>query len=592
MSKAPSVAKFKTPTCVLCRQRKLRCDGESPCGPCSRARTLVVCTFIPKTSGQLRSELPKGAACISCRQRKRRCDGILPCRTCTAASRAHECEYRDRPNRRGFLAEQDRRSLPDGASTCTSRSANTSPSYTPGYSSSRDLPPETEHTDSRFNLFLPSPGSSGLFNIYANDRPLSMSGGSSVANSFAFPYLPTGGNTSSIAFREVSLERASELFSVRNLFLDHCWHYGLNVTAEKRDALSRGDTSGALVAPVLVNICQLLGYLLANHSQSEIWQYFQGQTEDEAHQARITFDFLDRRDSRLDPEPSLQAYALLVLYYGMKGDIVMHTKTWTKLGDLIARDMAALGLDDIPSLDHTTQLDFSSYPRGTGQEALSTFSMIIFLELGRTLVWKLPPSLDPQILAKFRQLATRHRTGTEMNFMRAKSNLFLFDSRQLVTELGRSELGQPPSAAWSRRYWILIREIHTHLNVLNMPLLEVSVIHEAQVLTLKICIIFALAALIDLYAVFSPFQSEARSKHCATVEEMAAVCSVFSGRDFQYLDSGLGLCWSLALRPIFHDPDAQAAVARSQAGYQSALDIIRECRRGLSQATPYVQMEI
>ncbi|KAJ7667021.1 hypothetical protein B0H17DRAFT_1089355, partial [Mycena rosella] len=577
MSKAPaSVTRFKTPTCVLCRQRKLRCDGENPCGPCSRARTLVVCTFIPKIAGQLRSELPKGAACISCR-----CDGILPCRTCTAASRAHECEYRDRANRRVCATDQDVLSLPDGASTHTSRSANTSLFYMPGYSSSLDLPPDTERTGSRFSLFLPSPGSSGL---PASNRPLSMSGGSSAANSSAFPHLLTRGYTSSIAFRDTSLERASEF---RNLFLDHCWHYGLNVTAEKRDALSRGDTSGALVPPVLVNVCQLLGYLLANHSQSETWQYFQGQTEGEVDQARITFEILDRQDSRVDPEPALQAYALLVLYYGMKGDIVMFTTTWTKLRDLIARDMAALGLDDIPSLDRTTQLDFSSYPRGSGQEALSTFSQIIFLELGRTLVWKLPPSLDPSILVKFRQLVAMHRTGTEMNFMRAKSNLFLFDSRQLVTELGRSEPGQPPSAAWSKRYWILIHNIHTHLNALNMPLLEVSFIHEAQVLTLKICIIFALAGLIDLYAVFAPFQSEPRLKHCEAVKKMAAVCGMFSGRDFQYLDSGLGLCWSLALRPIFDNPEAQAAVARSHAGYQPALNIILECRRRLSQATPY-----
>ncbi|KAJ7327930.1 hypothetical protein DFH08DRAFT_884213 [Mycena albidolilacea] len=69
----PTIVRFKTATCILCRQRKLRCDGGSHCGPCSRTKTPVVCTYVPRTSGQLRSELPKGGACLPCRRRKRVC---------------------------------------------------------------------------------------------------------------------------------------------------------------------------------------------------------------------------------------------------------------------------------------------------------------------------------------------------------------------------------------------------------------------------------------------------------------------------------------------------------------------------------------
>lgn len=102
-------------------------------------------------------------------------------------------------------------------------------------------------------------------------------------------------------------------------------------------------------------------------------------------------------------------------------------------------------------------------------------------------------------------------------------------------------IGQTPSPTWFKRYWTLIDNIQALLNLLNMPLLQVSFIHEAQVLTLKICITFTLGALVDLYAVFAPYQSEPRSKHCDAVKEMAAVCSTFSLGDYQYLDCGLGV---------------------------------------------------
>jgi hypothetical protein len=103
----------------------------------------------------------------------------------------------------------------------------------------------------------------------------------------------------------------------RKLFLDHSWQYGLNVTPEKRDALSRGDTSGIIVHPVLVDVCQLLGYLLANHASSETWVYFQGQTDGKAEQALIIFCVLQSPDSKLDLGTEIQVYSLLLLYYVM-----------------------------------------------------------------------------------------------------------------------------------------------------------------------------------------------------------------------------------------------------------------------------------
>ncbi|KIP05149.1 hypothetical protein PHLGIDRAFT_164926 [Phlebiopsis gigantea 11061_1 CR5-6] len=62
-------------TCLACRTRKMRCDGATPeCGPCSRARKPLNCTYSDKSLIQRDTNLlPKGAACLPCRRKKKVC---------------------------------------------------------------------------------------------------------------------------------------------------------------------------------------------------------------------------------------------------------------------------------------------------------------------------------------------------------------------------------------------------------------------------------------------------------------------------------------------------------------------------------------
>jgi small basic protein len=69
----------------------------------------------------------------------------------------------------------------------------------------------------------------------------------------------------------------------------------------------------------------------------------------------------------------------------------------------------------------------------------------------------------------------------------------------------------------------------------------VSFIHEAQVYTLKTCIIIALAALAQLYSLFAPFQPESERKYKDVIDEIANTMNMFVGKDFQYLDTTLGV---------------------------------------------------
>ncbi|KAJ7501840.1 hypothetical protein B0H11DRAFT_689630 [Mycena galericulata] len=422
------------PTNFLVAPRFERCDGESPCAPCTRARTRVVCNYIPRTVGELRSEIPKGGACVSCRQRKRRCDGNLPCQTCKTACRPQECQYLDKSSRRGPKPASshhdngDHRTSPDGASTSPSSwSTNNSPAHTPDYSVQLELAPySTDDTISSFVNFQVSLSEMDDFST-ANDSHLGPS---------AFPH-PTGADGAlddrSCADKILRLsdlphldshipnlglspphdnvDRAAELFAIRNLFLDHCWQFGLNGTAEQLDALSRGDTSGAVVHPILVNICQLFGYLVAQQSHSETWLYLQSHPTEldaaEQAQARAIFHTLHAhgRQTRLDPVTSMQVYALLALYYTMRGDLELAVELVRKLGGIVIHSLDHMLL----CLEYTPlagpPLHLSCYPQGPVQEAQSAFSGMVWVDVARSLVLKCPLLLDPSILTTFRRLA-------------------------------------------------------------------------------------------------------------------------------------------------------------------------------------------
>ncbi|KAJ6553152.1 hypothetical protein B0H19DRAFT_1155796 [Mycena capillaripes] len=595
----PTTVKFKTSTCVLCRQRKLRCDGGNPCGPCSRARTLVVCTYVSKAFGQLRSEPRKGGACSSCRQRKRRCDGSL----------CLQDKPRARKSKHAELTYQDRLSADaSGASMTSSRSTNPSQPYTPEYSASIDLPSTSAEDEFDIRSLLGFyPAESESSSLYLT--PTSNHWLPGVYSESAVPGVPEytpsdkfAVNCPSRSLHPVgfspepapALDRTAELFELRQLFLAHSWHYGLNVTEEKRDALSRGDTSGLFVHPILVNISQLLGYHLVRRLQSETLHYCRGPTAGrEAEQAMQIFEILQAEESMMDPTTTMHVYNLLAVYYTLNRDLAMFAQLFNKLGALMLYSHTAY---DNLVLDVSSQVDQPSCsPQGMVDEARSAFSATIFLQLGVSLARKTPPVLDASFLVKFRKLAAMHRWDTELNFMRARSALFVYDARRLVAKWEKSEFGDRLSGTmWSNCYWDLIEDVHAYLKVVNTPLIEVSFIHVAQVFTLKTCIIIALATLANLYALFAPIQPESERKHKEVIEEIASMTTMFLEKDFQYLDTTLMVCWGVALRPLLGaEPfpkwdEVSAVIAPPKGGSSASLSIIRKCFQRISLATPCI----
>ncbi|KAJ7610117.1 hypothetical protein FB45DRAFT_942775 [Roridomyces roridus] len=564
------VGNIKNPPCTLCRKRKVRCDGLSPCTRCLRAKTPVICTFIAEPVNDRRPQLPKGAACLPCRKRKRRCDGNVPCQGCKS-SRLEDCRYQydfwteELSTKPIWRVEKE---------TCV---ANASPQR-------QDLDRNSDTSDDISTVL------DFRLQCRRNSGPVEPTPGTLY---FVFNSTPMYGTPSA---RVSPLCLTNELYSLRNTFLAHCWQYGLNVTLEKREALSRGETLG-IIHPALVNICQLVGYFLA---MPGTWIAKWGLTEGEATEARAVSRVLDSPGSsvvHLDATTSMQLHTLFNMYYAIKGD---DTRRVT-----LAHRMQAVYLESPPDIypDESTSEVFglpslaACCPHTPAGEARAAFSRMMTLEIVGMLLFREEPMFDSSLRDTFRLLMVTNATDTEMNFLHAKSALLLLDSRSLVEEWDSAYTLE--STTWHKRYELLIEDLTSHLSVAKTPLLELSFIHPAQILTLKTCILMTLAALANLHSLFAPLQPSSRAQHAETIDEMALISSSFVAEDYRYFEATISLAWAVAVRSVstgtflpleeVNEIDAEFDVDGLPGPSQRSLDIIRGCNATFSRWFPFVK---
>ncbi|KAK7006443.1 hypothetical protein R3P38DRAFT_3602641 [Favolaschia claudopus] len=386
-------------------------------------------------------------------KRKRRCDGAEPCSTCIAASRAHECTFRHEPRRRkSTMAVTSSVKAISSSSVSSKRRSGTdsgSQPHTPDRSPSIEPPPLTfDASDDAPNMlaFLDF-----IEAISEEEKDWSAAASKSTttasSSNIDLPALPQfltldepPSSTFPILYQPTP-KRSAELFQLRNLFLDNSWRYGLNTTAEKRDALSRGDTSGLIVHPVLVTVCELLGYQLSSNS-AKTSQYYDPHLDpspappvtlgsqshitqsptsgQEAELAMTIFDVLHREASTMPSTTLMQVYNMLGVYYGMRGDVAMYRQLFNKLGAILLTTTTTKPSlacdDDLFVLDPSSSMDPASYyPQTAAQEwrvcclfsfaSRSAFSANIFLDLAVSLNRVSTPVFDPALLLTFRKLA-------------------------------------------------------------------------------------------------------------------------------------------------------------------------------------------
>ncbi|KAJ7278497.1 hypothetical protein C8J57DRAFT_164963 [Mycena rebaudengoi] len=601
-------------TCSLCRQRKIRCDGGNPCGGCRRSRTPATCTYGVKVSVPPRCEwLPRGAACVRCREQKRKCNGAVPCSWCTKARPPIQCHYR-KPTRAQSKYERTH-STNDSADPSTSLSNLPDPdcsstdywspfcSINSGLDPFAESPlcesPETTNFDLDFmSYFVPAP--------VITESTVSTSGNSNLCERNPFGDLVPPGARNSLLFPpphvslspapQPTMDHKNELFSICNRFLHHGWQYGLSLSTPKWNTLYRGDQSGIVVHPTVVNICQLIGCLLTNHLQHHTWVYHTDQTiaEEEQVSLQLIFEFVSAGPG-IAPNPvtSLGACVYLATYCVRKGDVNGFEAYIYKGGEVVEQNEVALGLvENLPQLEHRIVGDATYSPHRVEDEGRAAVSQLMFFDMIRTLVLKLPSVLNAALFSKFTRMARKNRTCTDVLFLRSKSAMFLVESQFMVSAWNKSKSSSSVfPTEWSRGYWYLIEDIHTHLNVINSCWTKVYMIPELRTVypTLKTCMILALTAMVELFGVLAPFLSESRRHHREAVNAVIRIISTFSAADYLFLDPVLAVCWSVAQRPVGKG-DAKvddAEVADRPSETQSAA-IGRMSNTMLRQAMPVV----
>ncbi|KAJ7192773.1 hypothetical protein C8J57DRAFT_1739630 [Mycena rebaudengoi] len=303
-----------------------------------------------------------------------------------------------------------------------------------------------------------------------------------------------------LVYLSVQLHSRRTTSGIRSRFLRHGWQYGLSLSTPKWNALCQEDQSGIIVHPTLVNMGQVMGCLLTSHLQHHTWVYHTGQTIAEEEQVSL---ILGR------------------MYIWQRGEVVEQNEAVLGLGEISLN--LNIGLSAMRRISLRTKVE---------DEGRATFSALMFIDMIRTLVLKLPSVLNAALFSKFTRMARKNRTCTDVVFLRSKSAMFLIESQFMVSAWNKSKLSSSVfPTEWSRGYWDLIEDIHAHLKVINSC--------WAQVYTIP-----------ELRTVYPMFENVPAVTIAKPVNAVVRITSTFSAADYQFLDPALAVCWAIAQRPV------------------------------------------
>ncbi|KAJ7064673.1 hypothetical protein C8F01DRAFT_1127665 [Mycena amicta] len=520
-----STSKAKS-TCRLCRQRKVVCSANSACSERSNVLQRVCKYEEPSSSSFIRAELPKGAACIPCRGACfRRCDGNRPCKTCVSGQREDECKNLQ-------TAGAPRNSATSLATTTRSRSP----------------------TDES--------GVFAAFMEHATAQPLRrFDTPSAVTIPRSAALLKVAASKSLHTHLYVSRDEVTELFMARKLFLDQSWHFGLNISAAKREAIARGDTTGAVAHPIYILVAQLMGYMLANPNHTQRRVFHHQRSAAEAEQAEKVFAYLrkpdwdDKTGGRSDPLTFVHIYRLLSTYCAMKTDYCASREFMGSASNLVLKYGHTWGIDDVEESSSNPLPGVQTVDEiGQAEEGRSALAYMVYIETVTRSILKFETALQlPSVmLVKFTRIAARLDQETELNFMKAKSAVFLVESQRLAKEWEDWQSGQFVATEWTECCRTLAHNITTHLLVVQRAQHELaqSGAPRGELVSYCGCAIMSLAALAELYGIFAPFHPAPRTKHREIIDALVRIANTFNDQDRKYVDCTLDFCWQIALRDI------------------------------------------
>ncbi|CAK5275474.1 unnamed protein product [Mycena citricolor] len=430
-----------------------------------RAATSPACMRLENPGG-----LTKGAACISCRQKKKKCNGKTPCSGCVRLGMSESCHYGGKVWERRAARKEKSSPISTEMNTESQSAAGPSNIVSIPNISSADSPPPEEETSSP----LASPSET----------------------------LPDQGGQ-------------LDSFALRCLFLQHCWHYGFNISADKRAAIADGDTSGAVVHPVFIVLCALMGYMVATDPVSSSDGRITRQTAIEKRYKLHILDILAGSVRAPDPMTYVQVYQLLGVYHAKNAEYNKSQEFLGKASNVVMQNQHALRLnaDNLaisfggggPPSPHVLDV-----PSGLAAEARSALSHMV-------------PSQG-----------AAGGVGLWQVILRCKSP---------HTELRSTAADNAVASEWSAHCKVLVADVEKHIAAISQ--LDVSTEQRLLSLALKGCIIISLAALAEVYSVTAPFDALVLKKHRSAIADVADIARTFRPGDHLYFNCSLECAWNI-----------------------------------------------
>ncbi|KAF7298420.1 hypothetical protein MKEN_01367000 [Mycena kentingensis (nom. inval.)] len=555
-------------TCSRCRAKKIRCDGSTPCGPCSRARIEVECSYTVVPNISHGPELRKGAACTACRRKKKKCSGDWPCRTCVASKKEDECKFNDNSQMSFTRALIERTLELEQLLSHAKSSTQPDPTYP-------NIATELDQMYSTHPLPAVSPvpfDPAALLRAGPAPAPLY------IPEEVDYTY---GSESPTSAIAEGPEEKLARL---RRKFLSKRLQFGFVVPEHKLNAILSGDTSGTVVHPVLVHVCQLWGAMLDYCETNQTWTYATDKHGDEVtHMRYVLGAIAGMLGPPPDPTTTLLAYMSLSLYFFHKQDFT-RGQEFLSVGCTTAlqNDLDLALLASVPVNDGVaSQGMYSLLPMTEADELRSVYAKMIWVAFSSKMVLGTAYAIDQRLFAAFdRIVGTRLPNNADINFQRAKSLLLLRRTRLLTSAWNSS---QTAPGEWFEQYWQLIEQLHAYIGVLNPIQVRVSFLPESRTteLVLKICLSMTYTSLADLHGVFAPSHTESSKRYRDALLEIASINSGFTIEDCHHLDPILPICWSVATKRIL---DNQVVYENQE----SIIAAIRGCNQNLFQFVPLV----
>ncbi|EPT06015.1 hypothetical protein FOMPIDRAFT_96500 [Fomitopsis schrenkii] len=558
-------------TCSACRSRKVRCDGATPtCGPCSKARRPIQCTFERETSQPKGPLLQKGNACLACRRKKKKCDAKRPhCTTCDVAGKQHACLYED--NVQQYLTD---------ALIARTRELECRLAVYEGQSSHSASPRSPFPTDETPSLVLPTVPSSTSEDSHMLD--LISSGG--VPYTVSVPD-PSGGSSMSASSSSTQIS-FDELNDFRATFLMHHGQLGVSLSPEKMQAIVNGDLSGTVVHPVLVYAGQVIGCLF--------WQQRHRITLNSAVEAML----LKLVEQAMLDSPNvvtrLQVHCLLAIYFLAKRLMREGREQLMKAAQVALHNN--LRLDAYAAEVLTSMGDTSE----EAQEHICALCQLMYIDKAVAIVFNDPSLLTADLDQQLQTLPYMFPTifKTNIILLRARSLALLHECRRLVARWQQLVLNMGAFAAqttlddqtkWYEDYWELLEDTLEHNSVLTMNTLKVTFGGNREMATvLKTCTILSLTAATELHHLLADHHPESRAKCLGTALEVVNIAKSLRDDEYSLLDPVLGACWSMVATIL----DRERPHLEGYMQLKSSFNILLDSAHKLDQAMPYLESSI